>query len=155
MRSNFMCRTVLMITFDFLVERATATRMNAAGLRPLAHHVRALYPEICALREDGVGYKLVATVLCDVRGEFDADPLKMSELIRIYHYRDRKAHRPETPPPQSQPLPIPADPRPSLTADTARMTQPHTETTMSDLDAVTRAIRDRTSRKRLIADKTA
>ena len=144
-----------MITFDFLVERAIATKMNAAGLRPLAHHVRALYPEIQALREDGVGYKLVATVLCDVRGEVDADPIRMSELIRIYHYRDRKAQRPGTRAPKSRPLLTSAEPRRSIITDAVRPSQQPQETSVSDLNAVTRAIRDRTARKRLVADKSA
>ena len=79
-----------MITDEYFRERAAAERASAAGIRPLAHHVRALYVEIRTLREDGVGFKYIASVLIDARGQASCDPIDVTEKLRVYHHRDRK-----------------------------------------------------------------
>lgn len=157
-----------MITDEHFRERAAAERANAAGTRPLAHHVRALYEEIRALRADGVGYKYVAAVLIDVREQASCDPIDVTEKIRVYHHRDRKTLGDTIPtlrPAGRAPTPLatigqttkvldtPSSPAASM--PTRSSDAPAGKTFSEGLPDVSRAIHTRAARKRFVADENA
>tara|TARA_R100000365_G_C2720540_1_gene53208 strand:- start:27 stop:500 length:474 start_codon:yes stop_codon:yes gene_type:complete len=157
-----------LITDEYFRERAAAERASAAGIRPLAHHVRALYVEIRTLREDGVGFKYIASVLIDARGQASCDPIDVTEKLRVYHHRDRKtlgdavpalkpAGRGALPGPVARHQdvrPAKANPTP-VSNPTGGSVMPSSTSSTEGLSDVSRAIQARAARKRLVADDTA
>lgn len=155
-----------MITHEHFRERATLERASAAGIRPLAHHVRALYAEIRALRADGVPFKYIATVLIDVRGQSSSDPIEVTEKLRVYHHRDRKmlgdaipalkpAGRSHSGKDSLKEINTAENP-PAATAATPIFAVPAGSDKPCDkgLQDVSRSIQARAARKRLVADDT-
>lgn len=78
------------MTHEEFQEHARATARNAGGLRPLAAHIRRLYPLIRTLQSEDNSFYYIAEVVQMARGD-KTDATQFMTRIKTYHHRDRVA----------------------------------------------------------------
>lgn len=83
-------KRVAQVTHEEFQERARATARNAGGLRPLAAHIRRLYPLIRTLQSEDNSFYYIAEVVQMARGD-KTDATQFMTRVKTYHHRDRVA----------------------------------------------------------------